>query len=101
MEAAVFKAIIQDGGGYDNLAGVTLANGEILDFVGPTKYRCSEKDVVTLGGEMVLKKRMKQRSKKTGEYDLEGHNYVTVGDIQSVVMVKDGADKIDPRSYRF
>lgn len=100
MDVSVFNAVVNDGGGYENIAGITLANGETIDFVGCKENHCKADFFVTLGGSLVLKKPLNHRSKKTGDYDLTGHNYISVDDFQSVIMVNAGVSAMDPRDWR-
>jgi hypothetical protein len=84
MEWNTFKAIVNDGGGFEKIAMLNFDNSSIV--INTSMKSCEESDFVQLGGDWVYKEKLSVRNKKTFEYTLPLVNYRPIEYLQSVVM---------------
>jgi hypothetical protein len=84
MEWETFKAIVEEGGGFDNIALLVFDNSILI--VNHEAKSCTEEDFAQLGGEWCYKEKLFVRDKRTYEYTLPLINYHPFSCLQSVVM---------------
>jgi hypothetical protein len=84
MEWDVFKAIVNDGGGFENIALLIFDNNILI--INTDKKSCEESDFVQIGGKWMYKEKVYVRNKKTFTYDIELINYHPLDYLQAVVM---------------
>lgn len=84
MDWDTFKAIVDDGGGFEKIALLVFDNSILI--INRGSKSCEESDFVHLGNEWFYKEPIKMRSKKTFEYEVQVYNYHPFNCLQSVVM---------------
>lgn len=95
MPIEALKALIEDGGGYDNVVRLIFDNAIHTNFViKPEEEKLKESDFVELGGTWFYKEKMYARSIDTYDYDIETYTYHPLDCLQAVIMSA-GADRID------
>jgi len=86
MDFDTLKAIVNDGGGWDNIALLVFDNAQLWVNDPALKEPCKESDFVKMGPVYCYKEKVKFRSRKTFDYDIEVCNYHPLDHLQSVVM---------------
>lgn len=90
MPIEALKALIEDGGGYDNVASLIFDNAIHSRFVlKPEEEKLKESDFVELGGTWFYKEKMSGRSRDTYDYDVELYQYHPLECLQAVIMTED------------
>lgn len=98
MTLSEIKAIVADGGGWDNIVNLVFDNAIHVQFGTQTSPdRCKESDFITIGGCDVYKESFLVRNKVTGRYDITLTNYHPLECLQSIVM--GNAEDVDILQY--
>lgn len=91
MEIGTAKAIIADGGGYDNVIRFIFDNAIHVNFIGISddRLKCKEENFKKLGDEWVYVETNLFRS-KDGMYDVPLEVYHPMECLQAIIMGKEG-----------
>ena len=95
MEIDALKALIADGGGYDNVVRLIFDNNIHTNFVvTPEERKLKESDFVKLGGTWFYKEPSTFRNNESYDYDLEGFVYHPLECLQAVIMIPE-SERLD------
>lgn len=90
MEYEALMALIEDGGGFDNVVRLIFDNNIHANFVKkPQETNLKKEDFVQLGGTWFYKEEFVLRNNNTYEYDVPMINYHPLDCLQSVIMSND------------
>ena len=93
MEYEAVIAVINDGGGFGNVARLIFDNSIHINFtIRPEESKLKESDFVQLGGSWFYKEPMVVRNNDTYEYDIQMFNYHPFECLQSIIMIKNAED---------
>lgn len=95
MEYEALMALIEDGGGFDNVVRLVFDNSIHINFCkSPEETKLKKTDFVKFGGQWFYKELFVGRSIDTYEYDIKLTNYHPLECLQSVIMSSE-SDKLD------
>ena len=89
MDFEDFKAVVSDGGGYQNVAALIFDNSILFikDKELVARQECKEEDFVKLGSEWFYKEPVKFRDNVEYEYIIDGVCYHPMRCLQGVIMM--------------
>ena len=86
MDYETFLAIVQDGGGFDNIACLIFDNAILVPFIAKNDGKCKESDFIKTGSEYCYKEISMFRSNTTYDYDKPLTIYHPLSCLQAVIM---------------